>query len=74
MFLPSGLPALLKWNGKQLIIDMEFPENGKKMMWHEVWSDITPTSFTQTGDMGKVGGSLKRVGTIHGTKVTGSAK
>ncbi len=64
----------LKWDGKQLIIDMEFPQDGKKMMWHEVWSDITPTSFTQTGDMGEVGGPLKKALTIHGTKVAGSAK
>lgn len=58
----------LKWDGKQLTIDMEFPQNGKKMTWHEVWSGITGTSFTQTGEMGEVGGALKRAVTIHGTK------
>lgn len=59
----------LKWDGKQLVIDLEFPQNDKKMMWHEVWSDITAASFTQTGDMGEVGGPLKRVVTIHGAKM-----
>jgi hypothetical protein len=59
----------LKWDGNQLAIDMQFPQNGKKMLWHEVWSGITATSFTQTGDMGEVGGPLKRAVTIHGTKV-----
>ena len=59
----------LKWDGKQLTIDMGFPQDGKKMTWHEVWSGITATSFTQTGDMGEVGGPLKRAVTIHGTKV-----
>jgi hypothetical protein len=62
--------STLKWDGKQLTIDMQFPEHGKKMLWHEVWSDITSTSFTQTGDVGEVGGSLKRAVTIHGSKVT----
>ena len=65
----SYFNSSLKWDGKQLTIDMEFPENGKKMMWHEVWSGITATSFTQTGDMGEVSGPLKRAVTIHGTKV-----
>jgi hypothetical protein len=64
----------LKWDGKQLTIDLQFPQNGKTMTWHEVWSGITATSFTQTGDMGEVGGALKRVVTIRGTNVAGSAK
>lgn len=60
--------STLKWDGKQLTIELQFPQKEKKMLWHEVWSDITPTSFTQIGDMGEVGGPLKRVVTIHGTK------
>ena len=60
--------STLKWDGKQLTIDMQFPQKDKKMLWHEVWSDITPTSFTQTGDIGEVGGPMKRAVTIHGTK------
>ncbi|HEV2399599.1 MAG TPA: hypothetical protein VGS27_21825 [Candidatus Sulfotelmatobacter sp.] len=58
----------LKWDGKQLTIDMEFPQGGKKMRWHEVWAGITATSFTQIGEMGEVGGPLKRAVTIRGTK------
>lgn len=58
----------LNWDGKQLTIDMGFPQNGKKMTWHEVWSGITATSFTQTGEMGEVGSPLKRAVTIRGTK------
>ena len=57
----------LNWDGKQLTINLEFPQNGKKMMWHEVWSGITATSFLQTGEMGEAG-ALKRALTIHGTK------
>jgi hypothetical protein len=70
--------STLKWDGKQLTIDLQFPQHGKKMLWHEVWSDITATSFTQTGDVGEVGGELKRAVTIHGIKLpanaSGSAK
>ena len=63
----------LNWDGKQLTIDLGFPQNGKKMTWHEVWSGITATSFTQTGEMGEVGGPLKRAVTIHGTKLAPEA-
>ncbi len=72
--LNSYSNSSLKWDGKQLIIDMEFPQNGKKMLWHEVWSDISTTTFTQSADMGEVGGSLKRVVTVPGTKVARNAK
>lgn len=49
------------------------PQGEKKMVWHEVWSDITATSFTQTGDMGEVGGPLKRALTIHAVKASTEA-
>ena len=58
----------LNWDGKQLTIDLEFPKGDKKMTWHEVWSGISATSFTQIGEIGEVGGPLKRAVTIHGTK------
>jgi hypothetical protein len=58
----------LTWDGKRLVIDMKFLQGGKKMLWHEVWSDITPNSFTQIGEIGEVGGPLKRAVTISGTK------
>ena len=63
----------LNWDGKQLTIDMGFPQNGKKMTWHEVWSGITATSFTQAGEMGEVGGPLKRAVAIRGTKLAPEA-
>lgn len=58
----------LNWDGKRLTIDMGFPQGEKKMTWHEIWSGITATSFTQTGEMGELGGPLKPAVTIHGTK------
>jgi hypothetical protein len=66
--------STLKWNGQQLVIDMQFPEGSKRMLWHEVWSDITASSFTQTGDMGEVGGTLQRVVTIHGARAPAREK
>jgi hypothetical protein len=59
----------LVWDGKTLRIDLSFPQDGKKMLWHEVFSDFTSNSFTQTGDMGEVGGPLKRVLMIHATRI-----
>jgi hypothetical protein len=59
----------LTWDEKELVIDISFPQGGKEMLWHEVWSDITSKSFTQTGDMAEVGGPLKRAVTIKGTRV-----
>ena len=63
-----------KWDGKQLIIDTEFAREGKKFVWHEVFSDITPTSFTQTADIGESGGRLKRWITIHATRIEEASK
>jgi hypothetical protein len=61
----------MKWDGKQFIIDeVETSTAGKKSIWHEVWSEITPTSFVQTGEYGDPGGPRKRLFTIHATKVT----
>jgi len=42
----------LNWDGKEFVIDeIETSNAGKKSMWHEVWSDITPNSFTQIGEL-----------------------
>jgi hypothetical protein len=63
----------MKWDGKEFTIDeLETSPDGKTTIWHEVWSDITPTSFTQTGDTGVPGGPFNRVLTIHGTRVAAS--
>ena len=65
----------MSWDSKQFVIDeMETSNTGKKSMWHEVWSDITPTSFTQTGEYGEPGGPRKRLFTIHATRVTTRGK
>ena len=60
----------LTWDGKQQIVENEFPRNGKTFVWHEVFSDITPTSFVQTADIGEKGGPMKRWLTIHAKKLS----
>ena len=63
----------MSWNGKEFVIDeVETSKAGKKSIWHEVWSDITPDSFTQTGEYGTPGGPLKPLFTIHATKISRS--
>ena len=57
------------WDGKQFGIHEWETHGGKRMLWHEVWSDITATSFTQTGESEQPGGTRKRLFTIHATRV-----
>jgi len=35
----------LNRDGRQLTINVEFPQGDKKMLWHEVWPGILATSF-----------------------------
>lgn len=58
----------MNWDGKQLVIDENEVHGGKKSKWHEVWSDITATSFTQTGDSTPEGGKTERLFTIQATR------
>jgi hypothetical protein len=60
----------MSWDSKQFVIDeMETSKSGKKSVWHEVWSDITSDSFTQTGEYGDPGKPRKRLFTIHATRL-----
>lgn len=58
----------ITWDGTTFAIEELETHNGKKTVWHEVWSNITPTSFLQTGDVTQPDGSTTRFMTIHGTK------
>jgi hypothetical protein len=60
----------MNWDGKQFVIDEKEVHSGKKSMWHEVWSEITPTSFMQTGDSTPEGGKAQRLFTIQATRAT----
>jgi hypothetical protein len=66
--LTGAASGSCKWQNNELVIDTEFERHGQKFAWHEVFSDITATSFTQTADIGEKGGKLKRWLTIHATR------
>jgi hypothetical protein len=57
------------WDEKTLAIEELETHDGKKTIWHEAWSQITPASFVQTGDVTQPDGSTHRYMTIKGAKV-----
>ena len=65
----------IQWNDKAFVINEQEPSpSGGRRLWRESIIDITPTSFTQTGDACNLDGSAcKRLFTIHATR-TGPAK
>jgi hypothetical protein len=64
----------LSWDGKQFIVEIDSERNGKKMLFHEVFSNITPISFTQIAEQGEVGGPLKRFIIIYATRISEDSK
>jgi hypothetical protein len=58
----------ITWDGKTFAIEELETHNGRKTIWHEVWSNITPTSFVQTGDVTQPDGSTTRFMTLQGSK------
>lgn len=65
----SSYRSKLNWDGKRLTIDLVFNHGEKLMLRHEEFGAVTSVSFTQTGDLGEVGGPLRRVVTIRASKV-----
>ena len=57
-----------RWEGDQWVLGDEIERDGKKFVFKEVFSEITPTSFTQTLYQGEAGKELKRILTIHAMK------
>lgn len=55
----------MTWDGKQFTINEWETHGNKRTLWHEVWSDITPASYTQTGEIEEPGGRATRVFTIQ---------
>jgi len=64
----------MSWDGKQFRIDEWETHGGKKTLWHEVWSDLTATSFTQTGDVEEPGGATNRFFTMQAKRVGDQGK
>ena len=60
----------IKWDGKQLTIEQpQGSADGKKVLWHETFSEITPTSFLQVGETWESGGQHRKVVTVHGSRI-----
>jgi hypothetical protein len=58
------------WDGKSFRLDEIETHNGKKTIWHETWSNITATSFIQTGDVTQPDGSTTHFMTVQASKET----
>jgi predicted ester cyclase len=70
--VPSGCflsKNVAKWEGNRQVYSEDREENGRKITRQEIFSDITPTSFSQILAEGPVGGELKPVATILATKI-----
>lgn len=65
----SHANTTLSWDGKALVLDFGFVDGNRQMRWHGVWSDITATSFVETGDVGEAKGRLERVLRGHAMRV-----
>ena len=59
----------ISWDGRKFQIDELETHNGQRTVWHEYWTDITPESFTQTGDVTQPDGTTTRFMTVHGKRV-----
>ncbi len=68
--LKGGLNDItISWDGRKFQIDELETHNGLHTVWHEYWTDITPESFTQTGDVTQPDGTTRRFMTVHGRRV-----
>jgi hypothetical protein len=68
MFPPPPQPGP-QWDGKTLVLHFESEQGGKKLVFHEVFSDITHYSLTQTVTIGDGEAPPKLWLTIHSTRV-----
>ncbi len=58
-----------KWEGKDLVFNGTDTMMGKKLFSRHAFTELTPTAFTYTIDMGPTATQLKRAMTIKYTKV-----
>jgi hypothetical protein len=69
MFPPQPQPGP-QWDGKTLVLHFESEQGGKKLVFHEVFSDIAPDSLTQIATVGEGGAPPKLWLTIHSTRIS----
>ena len=62
--------VLVHWTGTKLTIDEKELSHGKMMTSRAEWSDITASTFTETGSLAPPGGPFQTVMTIHATRTT----
>jgi len=67
------MARLAHWEGDQFVLGDEFEKNGKRIVFKEVVSDITPTSFTQTIYQGEAGTEPKKIVTMKAKRVATTA-
>jgi hypothetical protein len=57
-----------RWEGDKLVFTSVDESTGKRLLARDTYSDITPTSFTDTLESGPVGGPMKKILTVKYTK------
>src|SRR3989442_3468558 len=62
------MSKLAHWEHDQFVVRDEFERDGTKVVYREVFSDLSSDSFTQTIYQGESGKELKRALTIHAAK------
>jgi len=70
--LPTGcivMAKLAKWEGDQFVLGDEYERNGRKFVFKEAVSEVTPSSYVQTLYQGESGSSLHKLMTIRATKI-----
>ena len=60
--------VVVHWTGSELTIDEKELSQGQMMTSRVTWSDITATTFTETGYLAPPGGPFQKVMTIHATR------
>jgi len=62
-----------RWEGEKLVFTGVDESTGKKLLVRDTYSDITPTSFTDTLETGPAGGPMKKILTVKYTKQNSAA-
>lgn len=66
----AAADVVVRWTGSELTIDEKELSQGKVMTSRVTWSDITATTFTETGYLAPPDGPFQKVMTIHATRAT----
>jgi hypothetical protein len=59
----------LSWDGARFLIEeIEHQRDGSVLLFRESYSEITPRTYVQLGEIGPPGGPFRRIFTVHGTR------